>query len=189
MSTRDLDATLASAVTDDVFYAALFLEGEFSTGTGRWWTGLGEFSWNGYTWLGVGGLLSISPIDEGTDVKARGFDVTLSGQKSENIALALSACRQGNVGRIWLGALTAAGALNGTPYLLRQGKLDVAGCDGDDGETAVIRVSYEDELIDLERSREYRWTTESQRLFYPDDLGFEFVPALQDSVDLWYPHS
>lgn len=187
MSTRDLDATLATAIADDVVYPVLFLEGEFSTGTGRWWTGLGEFGWNSQTWQGLGGLVSLSGIDEGVDVKARGFSIDLSGQSSTNIALALSACRQGKVGRIWLGALTAAGALQGTPYLLRQGKLDVAGCEGDDGQSAIIRVSYEDELIDLERAREYRWTTESQRLFYPNDLGFEFVPGLQDSVDMWYP--
>jgi hypothetical protein len=186
MSERSLSAALATAVTDLVVYPVLFLEGEFSTGWGRWWSGVGPFSWDGETWVGLGGLLSVSPISETTDTKAQGFSIDLSGQDPANIAIALSACRQGKVGRIWLGALTAAGVLVGDPYLLRQGKLDVAGCEGDDGQTAVIRVSYEDELIDLERAREYRWTTESQRLFYPDDLGFEFVPGLQDSVDIWY---
>lgn len=186
MSERDLDATLAARIADDVVYPAVFLEGEFATGWGRWWSGVGEFAWNGYTWFGLGGLVKLSPIGESTSVKAEGFSVDLSGQSSANLALALSACRQGKIGRIYLGALTAAGVLDGTPYLVRQGKLDVAG-GSDDGQSAVITVSYEDRLIDLERPREYRYTTESQRLFYPDDLGFEFVPSLQDAVDAWYP--
>lgn len=186
MSERDLDSTLATAVTDDVVYPAIFLEGEFATGWGRWWSGLGEFAWNGYTWLGLGGLVKVSPISESTSVKAQGFSIDLSGQSSANLSLALQSCRQGKIGRVYLGALTAAGALVGTPYLVKQGKLDVAG-GTDDGQSAVITVSYEDRLIDLERPREWRYTTESQRQFYPDDLGFEFVPSLQDAVDAWYP--
>lgn len=186
MSERDLSAGLATAVTDDVVYPVLFFEGEFATGTGRWWSGLGEFSWNGYTWMGLGGLVKMSPIGESTDTKAQGFTVDLSGQSSANLSLALSACRQGRAGRVWLGALTAAGVLVDDPYLLKQGKLDVAG-GTDDGQSATITVSYEDRLIDLERPREWRYTTESQRQFYPADLGFEFVPSLQDAVDVWYP--
>jgi hypothetical protein len=186
VSERDLDAGLASKIVAGTVYPVLFLEGEFSTGTGRWWSGVGEFSWNGSTWYGLGGLLSLSQIDEGTGVEARGFSVDLSGQSSANLSLALSACRQGKVARVWLGALTAAGVLEDDPYLLARGKLDVAG-GNDDGETAVITVRYEGRLVDLERAREYRYTTESQRLFYPNDLGFEFVPSLQDTFDTWRP--
>ncbi len=113
MSERSLSAALATAVTDLVVYPVLFLEGEFSTGWGRWWSGVGPFSWDGETWVGLGGLLSVSPISETTDTKAQGFSIDLSGQDPANIAIALSACRQGKVGRIWLGALTAAGVLVG----------------------------------------------------------------------------
>ena len=77
MSARALDSALATAVTDDIVYPAVFMEGEFSTGWGRWWSGLGEFSWNGYTWLGLGGLINISPISESTSVKAQGFSIDL----------------------------------------------------------------------------------------------------------------
>lgn len=186
MSERDLHADLATAIAEGVVYPVLFLEGEFASGTGRWWSGVGSIDWDGQTWLGLGALVNVSPITETTSVSAQGFSVELSGQSSANLSLALQSCRQGKAGRLWLGAMTAAGALRGDPYLLREGKLDIAG-GTDDGESATITVSYEDRLIDLERAREYRYTTESQRLFYPNDLGFEFVPSLQDSFDLWGP--
>ena len=131
MSTeRDLTAGMATAIVAGVVYPAVFLEGEFSTGWGRWWSGVGYYEWGGYTWTGLGGLISITPISEGTGVAARGFSIELSGQDSANISLALQACRQGKAGRVWLGALTAAGALIADPYLLKQGKLDVAGGTG-----------------------------------------------------------
>lgn len=186
MSERDLSAGLATKIQAVVVYPVLFLEGEFTSGTGRWWSGVGSFSWNGYTWQGLGALLELSEIGETTAIEAKGFSIKLSGQSSANLALALSACRQGARGRVWLGALTAAGTLDDTPYLLREGRLDVpAGTD--DGENAVITVTYEDRLIDLERAREWRWTSESQANFYPNDKGFDFVPSLQDAVDVWKP--
>lgn len=181
---RDLHADLETAIIAPVVYPVLFLAGEFATGWGRWWTGVGEITWDGYTWLGLGALLRLSTVTETTSVSAQGFAIDLSGQSSANLSLALQSCRQGKIGRIWLGAMNAAGVLQGDPYLLREGKLDVAG-GHDDGESAIITVSYEDRLIDLERPREYRYTTESQRLFYPNDLGFEFVPSLQDTFDVW----
>ncbi len=183
---RDLTAGMETAVTDDVVYPVIFMEGEFSTGWGRWWSGFGEYSWSGYTWVGLGGLVSMSTIKETASVSAQGFSIALSGQNPATLSLALQACRQGKVGRIWLAGFTAAGAMIADPYLLREGKLDVAG-GTEDGDQAIIKVSYEDRLIDLERAREYRYTTESQRLFYPNDLGFEFVPSLQDAFDVWKP--
>jgi len=183
---RDLTVDMAAAIVAGTVYPAIFLEGEFSTGWGRWWSGVGYYDWGGHTWTGLGGLLSITPISEGTGIAARGFSVELSGQDSANISLALQACRQGKAGRLYLAAFTAAGALIADPYLLAEGRLDVAG-GSDDGDSAVIPVTYESRLIDLERPREWRYTTESQRQFYPGDLGFEFVPSLQDAVDAWYP--
>jgi len=184
MSERDLHADLGTAIAAPVVYPVLFLAGEFATGWGRWWSGVGEITWDGYTWQGLGALLRVSTVTETTTVSAQGFAIDLNGQSSANLSLALQSCRQGKIGRLWLGAMSAAGVLQGDPCLLHEGKLDVAG-GTDDGDSAVIAVSYEDRLIDLERSREYRYTTESQRLFYPNDLGFEFVPSLQDAFDQW----
>ena len=81
MSERGLDATTATAFDAQVVYPALLFEGEFSTGTGRWWSGVGTLSWGGYSWLGMGGLVGISAIDETTSVEARGFTVSFGGAK------------------------------------------------------------------------------------------------------------
>ena len=183
---RDLTAGMVTEITAKALAPIILIEGEFATGTARYWSGIGTLSWNGYDWTGVGDLLAISPIEESTQMSAKGFTVTLGGQSSASLALALSACRQGKPGRIWLGALDATGAVVADPVLLRSGRLDTAG-ESDAGDTATIAVTYEDNNNDLERAMDYRYTTESQRLFYPDDLGFEFVQGLQDAVDVWKP--
>jgi hypothetical protein len=48
-----------------------------------------------------------------------------------------------------------------------------------------VSISYESRLIDLERSRESRYTNEDQQRAFPGDRGFEFVPSLQDLSLTW----
>ncbi len=183
---RDLTAGMVTEITAQSLAPIILMEGEFSTGTARFWTGYGTLSWNSLDWSGLGHLVELSPIEESTEVAAKGFSVSLGGQEPATLSLALAACRQGKPGRFWLGALDANGAVVADPVLLRRGRLDTAsGVDA--GDTATVRVTYEDRLTDLERARDYRYTTESQRLFHPNDLGFEFVPSLQDAVDVWRP--
>jgi hypothetical protein len=55
----------------------------------------------------------------------------------------------------------------------------------DDATTARISARYESRLIDLDRSRQRRYTPEDQTLNVPGDLGFEYVAGLQDMQIFW----
>lgn len=185
MANRNLTAGMVTEVTAPKLYPVIFYEGEFASSTVRLFSGIGSISWNGQTWLGGGELLSISPISEKSEISAEGFSVTLSGMPADKISLALQSLRQGKPGKLWLGMLNGAtGAVIADPYLLQRGKLDIAPIE-DNGETCTISVQYESRLIDLERARERRYTHEDQQLDFPGDLGFEFVPALQDMQLNW----
>ena len=70
------------------------------------------------------------------------------------------------------------------PFLCFAGRLDVPDM-VIGGERMTIAVAYESRLIDLDRARERRYTSEDQKIDYPDDLGFDFVPALQDMQIVW----
>ena len=106
MPARDLSAGVTARLGDRVVYPAMLYEGTFYSGGAEVlvnaWTGFGALSWNGKTWLGQGNLLGVSSIEESTDIRAIGFDVTLTGVKSSNISLALQSGRQGKPGKIWL---------------------------------------------------------------------------------------
>lgn len=181
---RDLTAAAAAAANDGTVRPALFYEGVFSGGTLRLWSGIGPITWNGQTWTGAGQMLGVAAIGETSELRAVGFEVSLSGELSSLVSTALAQARQGLAGRVWLGFFDAAGALIADPFKAFEGRLDMPDVT-DDGASARIAVKYESRLVDLDRRRERRYTSEDQALDYPDDRGFDEVPALQDAAVYW----
>jgi hypothetical protein len=182
---RDLISALATGIVANVVRPAMLFEGDFQGGFVRVWSGIGDLSWNGYTWTGVGALGGISDIEETDEVKAAGITVALSGIAPEMIALALNSVRQNKEGRLYLALFDGETAnLLADPYLCFEGRLDVAEID-EGPESATVSIKYENRLIDLERSRERRYTHEDQQLDYPGDRGFEYIASLQDVQISW----
>lgn len=180
---RDITNGVATQLQAGAVEPALLYEGEFASGFIRLWSGLGPLSWNGYTWTGVGTLGGISDIEETAEIRASGVTVTLSGIPSDLIAAVLSDARHGRAGRVYL-AFFLAGSIVADPTLIFEGRLDVPSID-EGGDSASISITYESELMDLERARERRWTPEDQAIDYPDDKGFDYVASLQDAQIVW----
>ena len=180
---RDLTAAMLTGIAEDCAPILLF-EGQFDSGFVRFWTGLGEISWNGQVWTGAGNLIGISDIEENTEVVATGITVSLAGVDSALVSAVIGEARQNMPGKIWVGLLTAAGAIIGSPYLAFRGRLDVPAIT-DALDTCTINVSYENILGDLLRPREIRYTDEAQKSLAADDRGFEFVTKIQDTELTW----
>jgi hypothetical protein len=53
------------------------------------------------------------------------------------------------------------------------------------GETCSITLTAENRLIDLERPRVRRYTSEDQKSLHPNDKGFDFVNSLQEAEIKW----
>lgn len=163
---------------------AVFYEGEFKTGTVHLWSGFGDKAWNGHTWLGAGAIASVSPIQETSEIKADGIRCTLTGIPSEFVALALEEQFLGAAGKVWLGFIADNGDVVIDPALAFYGHMDVPTL-SDDGQTCTLTIAYENRLKDLERPRELRYTHESQQALFDGDLGFEYVPSLQEWNGTW----
>lgn len=181
---RDLNASLLAASLSASINPIMLVRVGSASGDMRMWTGYGPLEWGGYTWLGGGTLLGISPVQETGDVQADGIALSLSGVPSEMISLALGDARQGLPAEVYIGALDDEGALLGDPYLLFSGLTDVPSID-DTGEDVRISITAENRLIDLERPRVRRYTPEDQKAEYPNDKGFDFVAGLQDKQITW----
>jgi len=181
---RDLTAGFISEADAATLRPVLFYEGVFTGGTVRLWSGVGTISWNGQSWVGAGYLLGISEMGETADLRAEGITLSLSGQPSSLVAIALAQAQLGLAGSVWLGFLTAAGAVVADPYMAFAGKLDVVAIE-DNGDSCTISISYEHQLIDLERARVRRWTHDDQQITYDGDLGFKYTTMLQDQVLEW----
>ena len=181
---RALTAALLAQITAALLRPVFFYEGEFATGTVRGWSGIGSITWDGETWTGAGDLIGFSPIDENSDIRAAGFTVSLNGQSASILALNMAQVRHGYPGKIWVGALDSAGAIVADPFLAFSGRADAPEI-VDEGATATITLAYESRLIDLDKTRERRYTHEDQQIDYAGDQGFSFVTKLQDAQINW----
>ena len=181
---RDLTTAFIDELDAEVKVPIVLFEGEFEGGTLRLWTGIGELNWNNQTWTGSGHLGTISPIKETQETKAVGMRATLNGIPPAIVALALNQARRGLRSRVYLGFLNPDYSVVANPYRSFEGRLDQPEIDMrvDD---AAISINYENRLIDLERARERRHTSEDQKADFPDDLGYEFVPRVQNWDEKW----
>ena len=154
----------------------------FDSGNVRLWNGYGEITIGSDTYTGAGSLLAISSVEETGEIAARGVTMTLTGISSDLISVALSENYQNRSAKIYIGTISDTNTISS--YQLFGGRLDVMNIE-EAGETATISVTAENRLIDLERPRSRRFTSEDQKSLYPNDLGLDYVNDLQDKTLDW----
>tara|TARA_Y100001937_G_scaffold81921_1_gene110818 strand:+ start:21 stop:617 length:597 start_codon:yes stop_codon:yes gene_type:complete len=174
------------------FYA---VELFFDTETLRVWTGFGDITVNSggnNTYNGLGEVLSISDVQESQDISAKGVNLTLSGIPSNLLVHALSSPYQGRLCNIHFGFIDWSSPSNQAGILVFTGYMDTMLID-EGAETSTITTSIESRLIDLERPRTRRYTSESQKkrnttalpTNTTGDLAFDFVESLQNQRLQW----
>ena len=202
---RDLATDIITALDDDVIYPFFAIELLFDgDNTLRLWTGLGTLTHNSQDWVGTGTLLNISTVEEASEIAVKGATVTLSGIPSSVISLALSQPYQGRVCNLYFGMFTVNKLLQQSViifyYKLAQrfylhtdqtsisnifsGYMDQMNI-LETPSTSTIELVVENRLIDLQRARIARFTSEYQKSIYPTDLGLDFVEDLQDKDISW----
>jgi hypothetical protein len=155
-----------------------------SGGDVRIWTGIGDLTYDSEAYIGTGTLVGVSAVSERTDLSANGVTLSLSGVPSDLISTALGQMQQGRACTVWMDLLNiSTGAIINNPYELFAGFSDVT-IITEQAETATITIQAENRLVDLERPRIRRYSDEDQKSDTANvaDIGFEFVPGLQDKV-------
>lgn len=182
---RDLTAALEAATLNDQVAPCLFFDLDFSGGQLYLWTGVGTIVWNGVEWTGAGALLSVSELEETVNMRAAGISMNISGIPSANISLAMAQDYQGRPALLYFGAFdTTTNRLIADPHLIGKYRMDQMEL-VEDGDMSSITLSAENELIDLERPREFRYTSESHREMFSGDTFCDYVTALLDAQIHW----
>ena len=180
--------TVTTAVNNELTAAKLSpffaVEMDLSDGIVRLWTGYGSITIDSNTFFAGGDILSVSSISENGEVQANGVTIMLSGLSTSLVASALTTAYQGRDLNVYVGVLNASGAVIADPIKVFAGKMDVMTVE-DNGADAQISVTAESKLIDLERSRARRYTSEDQKIDYPNDKGLDFIAGLQDKTVVW----
>lgn len=181
---RALDPAMAAALSNGIIVPAILMMLQFRTGT-RWiWNGIGDFVYNAQTYKGVGSLGKIGAISEGTELKADGVTVMLSGIDPILQAECMTDIQLGAPAKIWFALFYNGTSIIGAPYLLFSGTVDRPTITIS-SETISISLELENKFIDLQRATQRRYTSADQRLRYPDDTAFSWVETLNDQALLW----
>jgi hypothetical protein len=181
---RDITPAFQAALNDGEVFPALLLDIEFSDSELFLWNGIGDLLFNGDVYLGNGWFQGFGAVKEEGAMSPQGIDVTLTGIPTSLVSLILNQSVQNKFGRLLLGFLDSAGVIIQDPFLMYEGNLDVPQL-VEDAKGPVIKISIENRLLDLDRPRDFRYTNESQKIFYEFDKGFEYVESLQDWEGYW----
>lgn len=182
--TRTLGSSFQTELAATELSPFFAIEMDFEGDPVRLWGGYGNIVIDGDSYFGAATLLNISPISETSEVQANGITVTLSGIDTSLISAALSENYQGREMKVYFGVLNDSGAIIDDPYIAFKGRMDIMTID-EDGETSTISVTAESRLIDLDVSRERRYTDADQKIDFPDDKGLEFIADIQDKEIIW----
>lgn len=202
---RDLNPDTIQSISENVVYPFFAVELQFDGNIVRMWTGQGTLVLaDNSQWVGLGQLLSISAIEETSEMSVKGASISLSGIPSTLLSLALSEPYQGRIAKIYFGTFQQGSILQESSYyiLLQDGSrinledmsanlnelfsgyMDQMNIE-EAGDTATIEMMVENKLIDLERARVARFTSGYQKSIYPGDLGMDFIEDLQDKRISW----
>ena len=181
---RNLHADFITEVQTDEIHPIMLCKINTSGGDVRVWTGNGTLTYDSEDYIGTGTLAGLSQVSELTDLSAAGITFSLSGIPSDLISTALGQVQHGRLCQVWMALLnTSTGAIINEPYELFAGFSDVTVIT-EQAESSTISIQAENRLVDLERPRIRRYTDEDQKSDTANaaDIGFEFVPGLQDKI-------
>mgnify|MGYP003635960628 CR=1 FL=1 len=185
---RDITSAFNTAIISKVVRPLMAVELEFSDGTLRMWNGYGDITMtaggSSKTFTGAGDLLGISEIEESDILSMSGVTLTLSGIKSSLISTALAAQYTNRNGAIYLGLFDTSANVIADVYTLFKGKMDVLNI-SEGQQTTMIQLKLESRLVSFEKASNRMYTLEDQKVDYSNDLGFEFIPDLQDKEIIW----
>lgn len=178
-----MSTAMLAAIQAGELLPAFFVEAHFRDGIAYLWSGYGSITWGGHAWLGTGSLGSISAMEEGSNVEARGITIALSGIDTGLLAEAMGEIQQGLPALVYLGLFNGSSLID-TPIKSWAGSIDEPLIDVD-GSTATISINCENRLIEMNVAKDRRYTQDDQQIDNPGDLGFMFVLAIQEMAWYW----
>lgn len=176
---RTIPSALLTALSQPEVHPYHAVELDFDSTPIRLWTGYGERTILGNIYTGGGSLLTISGLEEASDLSAKGITISLSGVPSTLVTLALSEPYQRRECKVYFGTTDTT-----VPIEVFSGLMNTMTIE-DSGETSVISIAVESKLIRLEKASNRRYTEENHLSRHSSDTFFSYVTDLQDKQVVW----
>ena len=156
---------------------------DFVSGHVRAHDGIGDVTFSGNTYSGIGKFAGIDVAEESINVIAKPVVLTISGIDSSIIATAVTEQYQGRTATLYLGLQDVdTGALLDTPEVLWEGRMDVMTVQLGPS-TGSVKLNCEHRL--RREPRIARYTDADQQLAYSGDLFFNLVGKILGFKGTW----
>ena len=180
--TRSLDASIATAVTNNAAGTEILnwlslLKLELDSGTVFLNSGTQDFSFDGETWIGVGGAGSLSGIRENTSLGKAEIVAILSHIPLSGLPDFVDEFTDNDpVGRSWTTYIAFLNADFNTKAVLTMDAGFIGSTEmGESAEAGSIALTLLNETTRFGLVTFYRMTNQGQQSIWPGDEGFEFV--------------
>lgn len=185
MATRQgIDSAITNRLGADHQELFFAVKAEFDTDDILIWTGKDDLVINSETYTGAGSLLSISGVEEGSELSSKGLTIALSGMDTTVLDYALTENYQNRPITLYMGFVMGGSNEVAGVMTVFKGRM-IALTINDDPNGSTITIDCENRLIDLERPCNLRYTKESQEYLFSGDKGFDRIASLQDKQILW----
>ncbi|KKK48485.1 hypothetical protein LCGC14_3144630, partial [marine sediment metagenome] len=166
------------------------VEIEFSTGTEYLSTGTRNLDWNSQTWVAVGGMLQLGPVEETQEVRGAGMEITLSGIDQAIVASLLGANYRGRPLSVWRAHFnrTTGLVVDAPIQLVDHLQLDgyTISEDHERGSPGTVTIKTRVSLRpSISERRGIQTNMMSHQHVFPGDKFFEFVPSLAGKKIYW----
>lgn len=173
-------AALAAGEVAIVQFLHLAFTSPIALNTSNW-----TFVWGGVTYIGAGGLGSISAVTDKPG-ELQGITLSLTGGDPANLALALDDADvvQGVACTIRTAIIETATYTVLDAPVEWSGYLDTMAI-AEDGSSAIINVTAESKGVDLLRGNPWFYADPDQRVVNPTDASFSYVVDQIDKPVVW----
>jgi hypothetical protein len=176
---RTVPSALLTALSQPEVQPYYAVDLDFDSAPIRLWTGYGDRTIFTNSYTGGGSLLTISGLEEASDLSAKNITLSLSGVPSSLITLALDEPYQRRECKVYFGTTDTSDPIEVFSGLMNTMTIE------DSGESSVITLTVESKLVRLEKASNRRYTEENHVARHPNDTFFSYVTSLQDKDVVW----
>ena len=181
-TSRDIELANIAQIETGHVYMVILVKFEFDT-PAYLHSGIGNITFDGNVYTGVGQLGSIGGVDESEDLAPAPFRVSISGIDSQYLSEGLDSGNFGDVITVYRGYRKDDGTLEADPWIATRGKMEYAQVVR--GDQNVVQITVQHDLALLDEIAGDRWTHEDQNAKFFGDHGLEYVHESADLKLLW----
>lgn len=183
MTRSDVGTAMQQSLASEALSLLPIVELDISGDPVHAWGGIGELSWNSKTWLGVGNMGEIGPIQADAKGSIPSLELSLLGIDADVLSAATEQHYRGRAGRVWLACFDENMAMIDQPALYFAGEISTMTLV--DGHDRRIRVLIDSRMAILKQSKPRYRTDEDHQRNEPGDLFFNVTPSVINKTIYW----